>query len=68
MTKLQTIEKEAAVLSPGERASLIATLLNSFKKTGYTVSDEEVIRRDAEMEAGIDPGLSHSEFVKNMGR
>jgi len=68
MTKYQIIEKEAVVLSPSERASLISTLLNSFKKTDYTVSDEEVIRRDAEMDAGIDSGISHKEFVKSMGR
>ena len=68
MTKYQIIEKEAVVLSPAERASLILTLLDSFKKTEYAVSDEEVIRRNVEMDAGIDSGLSHREFVKSMGR
>lgn len=68
MTKLQTIEKAAVVLAPSERASLIATLLKSFKTSKYSVSDEEALRRDAEMEAGIDSGMSHDEFVRNMGR
>jgi len=68
MTKLQTIEKELVVLAPSERASLIATLLKSFENTNYSVSDEEALRRDAEMEAGIDLGISHDEFVRNMGR
>ena len=68
MTNLQTIEKEVVVLAPSERASLIATLLDSFRKSTYTVSDEEALRRDAEMEAGIDSGISHDEFVRRMGR
>jgi len=68
MTNLQTIEKEAVVLLPRERISLITTLLATFGESKYSVSDEEVLRRDAEMDAGVDPGISHSDFVTSMGR
>jgi len=68
MTNLQTIEKEAVVLSTRERISLITTLLATFGKSKYSVSDEEVRRRDAEMDARVNSGISHSDFVKSMGR
>lgn len=56
------------VLSPRERVSLITTLLATFGESKYNVSDEEVLRRDAEMDAGGDSSVSHSDFVKSMCR
>jgi hypothetical protein len=64
MTKLQALEKEAASLPEEDRAALVAVLLNTFDAPPYDVDDNEVVRRDEEMETGGEGGVSHEEFVR----
>ena len=68
MTKLQSIQSEAVVLSQEDRAALVAVLLDSFGGPEYDVSDADVATRDEEMESGAEPGLPHDEFVRAMRR
>ncbi|MBN1671377.1 MAG: hypothetical protein JXR37_10105 [Kiritimatiellae bacterium] len=64
MTKLQTIQRQAVVLPLEDRAALVAVLLDTFEGPAYDVSDEDVARRDEEMESGAEPGIGHEEFVR----
>ncbi|HEX4265440.1 MAG TPA: addiction module protein [Verrucomicrobiae bacterium] len=50
--KLTEIEQEALALSETERASLAAKLLDTLPPPGTEVSDEEVDRREREMDSG----------------
>ena len=64
MTKLQTIERQAVGLPEEDRAALIAVLLSSLHAPSYDVSDEEVMRRDEELESGRVADISHEELVQ----
>ncbi len=66
MTKLQAIQKEIIVLPEEDRAALVTVLLSTLGGPSYDVSDEEVARRDEEMEAGTETGISHAEFVTGL--
>jgi len=66
MTKLQALEKEAAGLPEEDRAALVAVLLSTFDAPPYDVDDDEVLRRDEEMETGKEAGISHEEFVRTV--
>ena len=68
MTKLQAIQKEAVVLPEEDRAALVTVLLNTLGGPSYEVSDEEVARRDMELEGGTETGISHPEFLAAFGR
>lgn len=68
MTNLQKIERDACVLPLEDRAALVAYLLNTFDLPGYDVSDEEVVRREIEMESGGEPGITHTELLHKLGR
>jgi hypothetical protein len=50
--KLAEIEQEALALPERERASLAARLLDTLPPPGTDVSDEEVVRRERELESG----------------
>jgi len=64
--KLQDIEHEALGLSEHERAELVLSLMRTLAAPGADVTDEEVARRDAEMEDGnVDP-MSHDEFIRRV--
>ena len=64
MKKLQAIEKEAVSLPEEDRAALVAVLLSSFDGPTYDVTDEEVMRRDEDMESGGVVGIRHEELVR----
>lgn len=68
MTKLQSIEKEASGLPEEDRAALAAMLLGSLSNPSYDVDDEEVARRVEEIESGLEPGISHADLSKALGR
>ena len=57
------IEQEAKALSPKERATLVAALLDTLPAPGTDVSDEEVARRERELDSGSVAPISHEEFV-----
>ena len=63
MTNLQKIEQAAVVLSAEDRASLVAYLLNTLDVPEYDVSDEDVMRRDEELDSGKQVAISHAEFL-----
>jgi hypothetical protein len=64
--KLQDIEQEALGLSESERAKLVLSLLRTLAAPGADVTDEEVFRRDAELEAGSVEPMLHDEFVRRV--
>jgi len=66
--KLAEIEQEALALSDQERATLAAKLLHTLPPPGTDVSDEEVDRRELEMDSGEVAPISHEEFVRQVQR
>ena len=62
--KLAEIEQEALALSDQERATLAAKLLHTLPPLFTDVSDDEVERREREMESGEVTAISHEEFVQ----
>ena len=64
--KLQDIEQEALGLSERERADLVLSLMNTLAVPGADVTDEEVLRRDAELEGGSVEPMLHEEFVRRV--
>lgn len=64
--KLADIEQEALALPERERASLAARLLNTLPPPGTDVSDEEVERREWELESGQVAAISHEVFVRRV--
>jgi hypothetical protein len=63
---LQDIEQEALGLSESDRARLVLSLMRTLADSGPVVSDEEVLRRDAELEAGSVAPMLHDEFVRRV--
>ena len=64
--KLAEIEQEALALSEQERASLAVKLLDTLPPPGTDVSDEEIERRERELESGQVEPISHEEFVRRV--
>ena len=64
--KLAEIEQEALALPDRERASLAAKLLDTLPPPGTDVSDDEVERREHELESGQVAAISHEEFVRRV--
>lgn len=62
--KLQEIEQEALGLSEKERADLILRLMGTLAAPGAEITDEEVLRRDTEMDNGNVEPITHEEFVR----
>ena len=60
------IEQEALALPDGDRASLVAKLLDTLPPPGTDVSDEEVERCEREMDLGQVAAISHEEFVRRV--
>jgi putative addiction module component (TIGR02574 family) len=66
--KLAEIEQEALALSDVERASLAAKLLDTLPPPGTDISDEEVDRREREMDSGEITPILREEFVRRVQR
>jgi hypothetical protein len=64
--KLTEIEQEALALSDTERASLAAKLLDTLPPPGTDVSDEEVERRERELDSGEVTPILRDEFVRRV--
>lgn len=64
MSNLLDVQRQA----DGLRAGLIAYLLSSVSKTFLGADDEEVDRRDRELDSGQVTPISHEEFVRQVGR
>ena len=63
---LAEIERQALALSEPERASLAASLLQTLDSPIPDIADEEVDRRDAELDSGKVKPLSHEEFARRV--
>ena len=64
--KLQDVEREALGLNEQERANLVLSLMDTLVAPDTGVSDEEVDRREAELETGVVQPLIHEEFVRRV--
>jgi hypothetical protein len=64
--KLQHIEQEALGLSESERAELVLSLMRTLAAPGADITDEEVFRRDAELQSGSVEPMLHEEFVRRV--
>jgi hypothetical protein len=64
--KFEEIEKQAIALAEPERVDLVCKLLDTLPPPGTDVSNEEVARRDAELDNGEVEELSHDEFVRRV--
>ncbi len=64
MATLPEIERSAMQLADGERATLAAHLLKSLPAILQDEDDgvAEAIRRDSELDAGADSGMTLAEF------
>ncbi len=63
---LQQVKKEALTLAEAERVELVLALMETLPMPQMEVSDEEVLRRDAEAESGDVDLLDHDEFVRRV--
>jgi hypothetical protein len=64
---LAEVEKQALALSEKERIHLAAALLETLPPEDG-VSDEEVLRRHADLESGRAEEISHTEFAQRVKR
>ena len=64
--KFAEIEQEALALTERERASLASKLLDTLPPPGTDVSDDEVERRERELESGQVAAISHEELVRRI--
>jgi hypothetical protein len=64
--KLQEIEQQALGLSASERAELVLSLMRTLAAPATDITDEEVFRRDAELEAGGMEPMLHEEFARGV--
>jgi hypothetical protein len=65
---LAEIEQEAMALSEHERATLAVKLLHTLPPSETYVSDDEVERRERELESGEVEAISHDELVRRVER
>ena len=63
---IQDIEQEALRLRESERAELVLSLMRTLAAPAADVTDEEVFRRDTELEAGSVEPMLHDEFVRRV--
>jgi hypothetical protein len=66
LMKLAEIELEAPALTGRERASLAAKLIGTLPFPEAEVSDDEVERREKDLESGRVVPISHEEFVRKI--
>ena len=64
--KLRRIEQEALGLTERERAELVLSLMSTLTAPEANISDEEVVRRDAELETGSVEPMLHEEFIRRV--
>ena len=68
MVQLADIQKQTKELSEEDRKGLVAYLLHSMSGLPSGPDDEEVERREAEMDSGSVIPISHGEFLAQVGR
>lgn len=68
MVQLVDIKKQAKELSEEDREGLVAFLLHGFTGVPSGPDDEEVGRRDLDMDSGAIKPMNHAEFLAQVGR
>ena len=68
MAQLADIQKQATELSEEDRKGLIAFLLHGISNAPLGPDDDEVNRRDAEMDSGLVAPITHEDFLAQVGR
>ena len=66
--KSADLQQAVLALPERKRASLAAKILASLPAPGTDISDEEVERRELELETGRVAAISHQEFVRSVNR
>ena len=66
--KLAEIAKAALSLPDRDRASLASQLHDTLPASGMDVTDDEVERRERELESGQVTAISHDELVRRVRR
>jgi hypothetical protein len=68
MVQLADIQKQATELSEEDGEGLVAFLLHGLSNVPRGPDDDEVNRRDAEMDSGEVAPITHDEFLAQVGR
>lgn len=68
MAPLVALQKQADELTQEDRESLLAYLIHGLPGAPEGPDDDEVLRRDAELESGAVKAVSHEEFLRQVGR
>lgn len=68
MAQLADIKKQAKELSEEDRKGLVAYLLHGMSGLPSGPDDEEVEKREAEMDSGAVVPIGHAEFLAQVGR
>lgn len=68
MVQLVDIQRQAKELSEEDRKGLVAYLLHGFTDVPLGPDDDEVEKRDAEMDSRDVAPISHDEFLAQVGR
>jgi len=68
MVQLADVQKQAKELSEEDRKGLMAFLLHGFSGVPSGPDDEEVGKRDADMDSGTVTPIGHAEFLAQVGR
>ena len=68
MVQLADVQRQATELSEEDRKGLVAYLLHGFTGAPLGPDDEEVEKREAEMDSGAVSPIGHAEFLAQVGR
>jgi hypothetical protein len=68
MATLFEVQKAADELNSEDRAGLVAHLLSSFSSSPSGPDEDEVDRREAELDSVEVKALDHAEFLSAVGR
>lgn len=68
MVQLAEIQEQTKELSEEEREALVAFLLHSMSGLPAGPDDEEVARREVEMDSDSVTPISHDDFLTQVGR
>ena len=68
MVQLADVREQVRQLSREDREGLVTYLLHGLEGMPLGPDDEEVARREAEMDTGAVAPISHAEFLSQVGR
>jgi transcriptional regulator of met regulon len=68
MVQLADVQRQAKELSEEDRKGLVAYLLHGFSGMPLGPDDDEIDKRDTEMDSGAISPISHDEFLRQIGR